>query len=95
MLEVAPDATNWGLYAACQTAFQEDRASLELFFPEHHQPGRRLQEEEARDYCLACPVADFCLQTALREKTTYGVEGGLTGPERAKALRALAAAQSP
>lgn len=41
----------------------------------------------AKRICARCRMRQLCLETALRNKEPYGVWGGLTERERARAIR--------
>lgn len=45
-------------------------------------PGRLSRNHEGLAICRACPVREQCLQDALATGDTYGIRGGLTGPQR-------------
>lgn len=44
----------------------------------------------AQTICQTCPVRTECLNHAITNKETFGVWGGLTGPERQKLAKAAA-----
>lgn len=50
---------------------------------------------QAKGFCADCPVADVCLEYALRAKEKSGVWGGLTTRERRRVakLRVVAATE--
>jgi WhiB family redox-sensing transcriptional regulator len=66
-------------------------ADPNLFFPSR---AKKATVEQAKALCAVCPVADECLQTALRECHEHGIWGGLTPLERRRLLfrRELASA---
>lgn len=66
-------APRWQHAAACLTA---DPAT---FFPEQ---GETAVTQNAKAVCNRCPVADECLDYALRHAIKFGVWGGLTEYER-------------
>lgn len=71
---------DWRHHAACRV---EDP---ELFFPVGHNGPARLQIEQAKAVCRACPVAESCLLWALTTGQDAGVWGGMDEDER-RALR--------
>jgi WhiB family transcriptional regulator, redox-sensing transcriptional regulator len=78
------DLWEWQLHAACRGA---DSA---LFF---HPPGERGharadREAAAKKVCRGCPVLAQCAAHALATREPYGVWGGMTEHERARALGA-------
>jgi WhiB family redox-sensing transcriptional regulator len=78
---LAPPA-RWGKQAACRTAPDS------IFYPEDFSGSEAvLAAEEAKRWCLMCPVAGPCLDDALQRHERFGVWGGLTAPERRALLR--------
>ncbi len=74
-----PDAAlrgSWRESAACEGA------PAEVFYPEDD-----FDAAQAKAICARCPVRAVCLETALRNRERYGVWGGLTPRERARARR--------
>ncbi|MGA5820901.1 WhiB family transcriptional regulator [Kitasatospora sp. NPDC094028] len=76
---------SWEALATCWV----EKADTELFYPvSYSSPEGAAQVEEARGYCLRCPVAAACLRDALdREgskdaKSRYGIKGGRTPTQR-------------
>jgi WhiB family redox-sensing transcriptional regulator len=78
----------WWLRAACGPR------DADLFFPEPGSLSRkewRRREEAAKQVCAVCPVRRFCLEEAMLTPEEYGVWGGLSADERARALHETAA----
>ena len=76
---IRPDGSlrsTWRDLAACEGA------PSDIFYPENE-----FEAAEAKAICARCPVRAICLETALRNKERYGVWGGLTPRERARARR--------
>jgi WhiB family redox-sensing transcriptional regulator len=71
----------WQLGAACRGLGDG------IFYAGANERGRfkRRREEEAKAVCGVCPVIDACLEWALSTGEAYGVWGGLTPEERARA----------
>ncbi|GAB3280840.1 hypothetical protein GCM10027589_07930 [Actinocorallia lasiicapitis] len=57
-------------------------ADPEIFYPISTGGPARLQMAEAKKICRRCPVADACLDWALRAGEPEGVWGGTTPDER-------------
>lgn len=72
--------THWNDQAACKGV------PLSVFFPDDDQTDYSL----ARQMCTSCPVRKPCLEEAQRERTNYGMFGGLTPKERRAARRRAA-----
>ena len=73
------DRIDWQLEAACRG---EDAA---VFFPPPHferKEVRVARERIAKSICRTCPVAEACLDYALRTREPHGVWGGLNEFER-------------
>lgn len=49
----------------------------------------RPEIDRAKSICHQCPVRDLCLAEALSGAETWGIWGGYTRPERARALEVL------
>jgi len=64
---------DWQRRAACAGADDP-----EIFFPD-----RTESPPPALAICAGCPVARDCRDDAFATGDTYGVRGGLTGPQRA------------
>ncbi|MFE9127022.1 WhiB family transcriptional regulator [Streptomyces sp. NPDC007148] len=83
---VYPDTTspdgNWRDHAAC--AREEDR---EIFFPKGNSGPCLIIIAEAKAVCRRCPVAEYCLRSALETDEAFGIWGGLTEQERRKLKR--------
>lgn len=62
----------WRDYAACL-----EINDPELFFPTGETSPARYQAEQAKQICLRCPVADWCLQWARDNGIEHGVWGGV------------------
>ena len=62
----------------------DEQARAQLFFPGK---GEWKTLHAAKSVCEACPVADECLEWALRNREAYGVFGGRSESQR-KTLRA-------
>lgn len=45
--------------------------------------------DRAKAVCIGCPVRAVCLQEALGAEEDWGIWGGYTRPERARALEVL------
>ena len=60
----------------------------DLFFPSEDAPAElvRVQEATAKAICRSCPVAGACLSTALTQRLSYGVWGGLSAEDRKAVL---------
>lgn len=58
-------------------------ADAELFFAE--EGAARSKQIEAKKYCAACPVYKKCMKFAIDNDIKYGVWGGLTPGQRARA----------
>lgn len=67
---------DWRMLAACK---EEDP---ELFFPVGSTGPAALQVAQAKSVCHRCPVAQDCLDWALRTGQDSGVWGGLEEGER-------------
>ena len=70
---------SWAKQAACR--FVED---VNVFFPREE---NNKAAEPALQICRACPVAEACFWYAVDLNDFNGIWGGLTGPERRRALR--------
>jgi WhiB family redox-sensing transcriptional regulator len=73
---------DWRSQAAC------GKHHPDLFFPSDVAPAElvRVQEATAKAVCRSCPVAGECLATALSQRMTYGVWGGLSADDRRAVL---------
>jgi WhiB family redox-sensing transcriptional regulator len=70
--------TSWMEHGACRNV------GPDLFFP-----GRRSgRGTGAKTICAGCPVAEQCLDYALRTGQRYGIWGGMSYDERAVAMQA-------
>jgi WhiB family redox-sensing transcriptional regulator len=81
----------WWLRAACGPR------DADLFFPEPGSLSRkewRRREQAAKQVCAVCPVRPSCLEEALLKPEEYGVWGGMTADERARALHETATVQA-
>jgi WhiB family redox-sensing transcriptional regulator len=80
---------DWQSQAAC------GNHNPDLFFPSEDAPVElvRVQEATAKAICRSCPVAGKCLSTALSQRTSYGVWGGLSADDRRAVLAARSASQ--
>ncbi|WP_328745277.1 WhiB family transcriptional regulator [Streptomyces sp. NBC_00285] len=72
----------WRERAACL------RVDPELFFPISNSGPTLRQIDEAKAFCGGCPVAQQCLDWALRVGPVDGVWGGTTEIER-RAMRGI------
>ena len=72
----APD-DSWRLHASCRGA------GPELFFPAKGEPAA-----EAKEVCQRCPVADCCLDFAIRHGEETGIWGGMSERQRREVARA-------
>lgn len=81
----------WRSQAAC------GEHSPDLFFPAAEAPAGlvRVQEATAKAVCRSCPVAGVCLSTALAQRWSHGVRGGLSAEDRRAVLASRTAAASP
>lgn len=72
----------WKLHAACR-----DGVDPELFFgpPDSKVPMPKRQVDEARGHCFSCAVQADCLLYSISTAQDYGIWGGLTPEERARA----------
>ncbi|TDD45417.1 WhiB family transcriptional regulator [Nonomuraea terrae] len=77
---------NWEPNAACHAY------PAEVFFPIAYHPHRR-DVQAAKRICAACPVQAECLAWALANpyRSSDGIWGGTTPPERASTRRARTA----
>lgn len=66
----------WTDEAACR------ETNPELFFPIGETGPALEQVAEAKAFCARCPVADECLDWALRSGEAHGIWGGATPEER-------------
>jgi WhiB family redox-sensing transcriptional regulator len=66
----------WRQEAACRGL------DPDMFFPQYQD-----QEEEAKQVCRTCPVADECLDYAITHKEEHGIWGGMNHKERNAAKR--------
>ena len=76
----APRAADWEwqMEGACRGL-----DSATFFHPENERgPSRVRRERAAKQVCASCPVAQACLNWALRTREPYGVWGGMTEYER-------------
>lgn len=73
---------DWQLRSLCRGA------GSELFFhPENERGPRRAEREAAaKAVCRQCPVLATCREHALASHEPYGVWGGMSEGERARAL---------
>ena len=79
------DAFAWQRRGACRG----EHATA--FFPPPHferKDVRLVRERLAKSICNTCPVADACLDYALRTREPHGVWGGLNEVERRQILDA-------
>jgi hypothetical protein len=74
-------APDWHLLAECKTV-----PATTFYGSSDTQPMTRAEVAAARRVCAACPVRRDCLADALAAGDTWGVWGGLTSPERDRAL---------
>lgn len=77
------DAFAWQRQAACRGEHAP------AFFPPPYferKDVRLTRERLAKSICQACPVAEDCLQYALRTREPHGVWGGLNESERRQLL---------
>ncbi|WP_405623745.1 WhiB family transcriptional regulator [Streptomyces sp. NBC_00076] len=73
---------HWRERAACL------RVDPELFFPISAIGPNTRQVDEAKAICGRCPVAEQCLDWAVREGRVDGIWGGTTESER-RAMRGI------
>jgi WhiB family transcriptional regulator, redox-sensing transcriptional regulator len=81
----APGGSPSWRQAACRSA------DPELFFPVSSAGASLEQVAQAKAVCAACIVRRQCLQYAFAANEIYGVWGGMTEEERARARGAFAA----
>ncbi len=72
----AANRDGWRQVAACRGA------AARAFYPETEAGVRR-----AKAICARCPVTQFCLELALRNRERHGIWGGMTDRERARYRR--------
>ena len=74
----------WSDAAACRGV-----EGLLFFSPEvsESKDARLRRERQAKQLCADCPVRENCLSTALTQRESYGIWGGLTEIERRALLR--------
>lgn len=72
-----PDRDSWRLQAACRGY------DPNLFFPEKGRP----TPGYVYDLCRACPVAEDCLDYAMRWRFLQGIWGGTNEQERRRMRR--------
>jgi WhiB family redox-sensing transcriptional regulator len=75
----ASDPLAWQMRAACR-----GQSAASFFPPLQFEPKdlRVSRERAAKSVCRTCPVADECLDYALRTREPHGVWGGLNEVER-------------
>jgi WhiB family transcriptional regulator, redox-sensing transcriptional regulator len=81
----APNADDWEwqLRGACRGL-----DSATFFHPENERgPSRIRREQLAKQVCARCPVAEACLNWALRTREPYGVWGGKSTEERGELIK--------
>ncbi len=73
------DNWQWQVQAACRGL------STDLFYKADDEPRsrKRSRETQAKAVCAVCPVAEACLEWAVRVGETHGVWGGQSEQERA------------
>jgi WhiB family transcriptional regulator, redox-sensing transcriptional regulator len=76
ILHDAVSRDTWRQAAACRGY------PAEMFYPE-----TAAEVAAAKRVCAGCKVRERCLELALRNKEQYGVWGGMTERERARAIR--------
>ena len=74
----------WTASARCRTL------DPDIFFPSDG-----LGVQRAAAYCAECPVAEQCLEYAMRNNIPHGVFGGLSERARARLRRTRAEAARP
>lgn len=74
----------WADQAACRGS-----ESVLFYSPDtlETKDARQRRERHAKQLCTECPVRDDCLETALSQRESYGIWGGLTELERRAYLR--------
>jgi WhiB family transcriptional regulator, redox-sensing transcriptional regulator len=80
---MSPWIPDWHLRARCRGA----ETALFYDHPGEKTPEKTAREEEAKALCAACPVRPECLAWALGRPERYGILGGQTEDERAKARK--------
>jgi len=70
-------STNWMTQGNCF-----ERPPAEFF------PSDGVGVDRARKVCATCPVKNFCLEYALRNRIDHGVWGGTSERERRRILKA-------
>lgn len=81
---MALQKTEWSDGAACRGI-----ENLLFFSPDsmESKEARLRRERQAKQLCAECEVRDECLSTALAQRESYGIWGGLTEVERRALLR--------
>jgi WhiB family redox-sensing transcriptional regulator len=81
---MALQKTEWSDGAACRGI-----ENLLFFSPDvmESKEVRSRRERQAKQLCADCDVREDCLNTALAQRESYGIWGGLTEIERRALLR--------
>jgi WhiB family redox-sensing transcriptional regulator len=74
-------ANDWRAVGACL------HADPDLFFPVSAAGPSRAEVEQAKAFCLHCPVRRQCLEFAQANAPLYGIWGGMTLDERQRVRR--------
>ena len=74
----------WQMQAACRGADTSWFFAPNYFERRDEKEGR---EAKAKRICVRCPVAEECLEYALRIREPHGIWGGLNEFERRRLLR--------
>ncbi|MBW4030423.1 MAG: WhiB family transcriptional regulator [Acidobacteria bacterium] len=81
---MALQRAEWTDVAACRGI------ESHLFFPPDAMESREVRsrrERQAKQVCADCHVREECLSSALTQRESYGIWGGLTEVERRSLLR--------
>ncbi len=82
LLTFAADIAIWQREGACR------EVDPDLFFVEGVRGLKRTHlVTQAKTICAACPVIAICREYGVKTQEPYGIWGGLTQPERQRALR--------
>jgi WhiB family transcriptional regulator, redox-sensing transcriptional regulator len=73
--------TDWRAVAACL------HADPDLFFPISAAGPSRAEVDQAKAFCMHCPVRGQCLEFAQANAPLYGIWGGMTLDERQRIRR--------
>ena len=82
----------WMTQATCRAIASKDPSDPEYvdpdyFYPESDDPEHKRKIREARAICGICPVAEQCIEYALRNREIYGIWGAKTRRQRDRIRR--------